>query len=92
MEDENKKFITKDLYFAALLYALGVKLLGNTRVGSICWFEFDDHQKCNDLYTKYISKELKISAKSYEEALKTLKSFLFNGVGQVGSDYEGRAY
>ncbi len=86
MVDGHDKFVTKDLYFAGLLYALGLQFLGITREGNICWFEFSDYERCINLYPKYLSKELKVSAKSYEEALKSLKSFLFNDIG-LGKKY-----
>lgn len=68
---------TKELYFASILYALDVKMVEFTREGRVCWFDFADKEKCEDVYKKFISKDLMVNAKRYEEAIRTLKDLIF---------------
>jgi len=68
---------TKDLYLASLWYAKGLKMSGIRRDGMQCWFTFVDKSACEQMTSKYYSKEEMVIAKDYTDAIKTLKNLLF---------------
>ncbi len=74
---DNNLYRTKELYFASILYALDIKMVEFTRDGRTCWFDFADKNKCGEVYKKFISKDLIVNAKKYEEAIRTLKDLIF---------------
>lgn len=74
---DKNSYRTRDLYFASVLYALDTKLINLTRDGRICWFEFEDKEHCLEVYRRFISKDLLVNAKAYEEAVRTLKDLIF---------------
>ena len=76
---QNSNFACKDLYLAALIYAKGVKLETVNREGKSCWFVFKDKQTCEDYQKKFFAKEIKVNAKDYSDALRTLKDLVFSG-------------
>lgn len=78
-----KTFKTKDLYFASVLYAEQVHLLGAKTEGAVCWFEFETPILCYEKYNDYISRNLMVNAKSFEEAIRTLKGIIFQQKGGV---------
>lgn len=72
-----KLYKTKELYFASVLYALDIKMVNFVREGRICWFGFENKDHCEQVYMKFISKDLHVNAKKYEEAIRTLKDLIF---------------
>lgn len=68
---------TKELYFASVLYALDIKMTDFIRDGRVCWFEFEKKAECEEVYKKFIAKDLQINAKKYEESIRTLKDLIF---------------
>ncbi len=71
-------FLVKDLYVAGYFYANGLRFKGVRRDGPICWFEFDDKKRCAKLQQDYFAGVGNANAKSYADALKTLKGVIFD--------------
>ena len=71
------EFLTKDLSVAGLCYAKGVKLLEVRREGRLCWFVFQNKNRCQDLQQDYFAKAVEVNAKDYADALRTLKDLVF---------------
>ncbi len=71
-------FTVKDLYLAGFIYASGVPFVGTKREGRVCWFEFENREKCVDLQKMFLSREGIVVGKDYSDALKTLKGVIFD--------------
>ena len=72
----NNTYKTKDIGLASALISIGQKLIEVSREGKICWFLFEDLDKCIDLDKKYWFGELLINAKTYKQSLDQLKSIV----------------
>lgn len=72
------QYATKDLAEAAMLLAKGQKLTGMRREGSTCWFEFADKGTCEELSNRFWFGEVLINAKTYFDAMATLKGRIFS--------------
>lgn len=77
IQNNNKFFISKDLYLSALCYAKGLKLERVEREGRICWFVFSDKNRGEQLLSQFITKSVDVNAKDYCDALRTLKDLVF---------------
>ena len=73
---ETSVYHTKDLYEAAALYAIGKKLLELEQEDRFYWFVFEG-EECQELSDKYWSGEIKIDAKAYANAIRSLKDRVF---------------
>lgn len=75
---ENKQYKTKDLGEASALYTKGFKLLYLEKESNFYWFVFDNsNQELEQISNKYWSGELVISAKEYNDSMRSLKDRLF---------------
>lgn len=73
-----KQYKTKDIYEASALIANKVKLVKFEQGAGFYWFVFEGGDlslKTSDLFW---SNELKVLAKDYADALKTLKDRIFS--------------
>ena len=70
-------YATKDLGEASALYTKGVTFVGIEKQGSICFFGFEDKIKCEELAQLFWAQKLKVDAKMYHDALRTLKDRIF---------------
>lgn len=68
---------TKDLYEASLLYAKRQKFLGLEKDGKFYWFLFENKSECEKFSTAYWAGEIKVNAKAFAVAIKTLKERIF---------------
>lgn len=75
MENE---FKTRDLYIAAMLYALGKKLTSTEKVRSTYWFGFEDFKDCDEIVNQYWMDRVDVNASKYVESIKKLKTMIFN--------------
>ncbi len=77
--NNNEPFKTKDIVLASALYADGQKLEG-TEVSKNrqTTFIFKDRAVCEDLVSKHYSGELILPSRQFFDALRTLKSIIFN--------------
>lgn len=68
---------TKDLAEASILLTKKQKLIRIEREGKVCWFIFQDKEKCQEIANQFWFGECLINAKSYYEAMLTLKNRIF---------------
>lgn len=81
---ETQIYRTKDLPIAALLYSSDKKLVGIRREDGIVFFLFGDPASCNQLAEHFWQKRATVDAKSFSDALRSLKALIFNGSPEVG--------
>ena len=74
---ENKFYITRDLGESAALLIKGKKLINHNWVGKICWFYFEDEEKCKEISSEYFFGELLINARVFHEMETRLKNRIF---------------
>lgn len=74
---KNDVYLTKDLYEAALLYSLDKKFLGLKQEGNFFWFQFEDKGGCEQIADDFWGRRRSINAKTYAEAIRTLKDRIF---------------
>ncbi|OGS22990.1 MAG: hypothetical protein A2252_06240 [Elusimicrobia bacterium RIFOXYA2_FULL_39_19] len=76
---ETKLFKTRNYYEAVTLFACQQKLLRLEPLDQkSVLFVFDDTlQSCDELVNKHINGKLKVSSKSYVDAIRTLKDMVF---------------
>jgi len=67
----------KDLYLAAFLYSEGVSIVKLDRSGTVCWFNFGDKTRCEQLASNYWADTASVRVKSYTDSLRTLKDLIF---------------
>lgn len=73
----NSEYLTKDLGEAAALLCKNIRFLKLQRESRFFWFVFKDRERCLNLSKDFWFGELLVNAKSYREALETLKNRLF---------------
>lgn len=78
MNNETNEYFTKDLGEASALLCKSAKLLHLQQENNFFWFVFTDKALCNELANAYWANELQISAKSYYDAMRSLKDRLFS--------------
>ena len=66
----------KDIGLAAALITAGQKLIEVLRESKICWFLFENGDKCAELDRKYWFGELLVNARSYKQSLDQLKNIV----------------
>ncbi len=71
------EYLVKDIGEAAALLCKSVKFLRLQKEESFCWFVFENRQLCEQLSEQYWSGELVVSARVFNDALRTLKDRLF---------------
>lgn len=68
---------TRDLYESALLVAHNLKLLKLVKQDNHYWFVFENKAKAEELSTQFWQREVKVNAKAYAEAIRSLKDRIF---------------
>jgi hypothetical protein len=76
------KFLTKDLYLAALLCCMGNKFIGVNKSDRSYWFVFDNKTWCEKMIDEYWMGSLEVNAKQFVEQIRTLKAFIFSEQGK----------
>ncbi len=71
------EYFTKDLGEATGLICSSTKLLRLQKESKFFWFVFADKSLCEQLANEYWAGSLKLDAKRYSEALRSLKDRLF---------------
>lgn len=74
MKEEYK---TRDLAEAGALIVEGQQLKRIERQGQICWFIFENKQKCEELSNKFFFGNLLVNAREFYETLARLKNRIF---------------
>lgn len=82
--NSNELFPTKDYWLAGALLASGKKLLRLDWQEGRAHFIFADLTNCEQLTQAYWAGDLKVSAKAFSDALRTLKDRLY-GNGKYAS-------
>lgn len=77
MEMIENIYSTKDLAEASLLLVKNQKLIRLNRQGKTVFFVFEDKKGCADLSNQFWFGECLVNAKSYFEAIQTLKNRIF---------------
>ncbi len=65
------------MYLAAYLYSQGLDLVKVERDGKVCWFNFVNKTQCELLANLYWSDKAEVRAKSFVEAIRSLKDIIF---------------
>lgn len=73
----NNLYKTRDLYEASFLYANGQRLIRLEGDKSQKWFIFADKGACEKLAQTFWAKDSSVDAKSYAEAIRSLKEMIF---------------
>lgn len=81
-------FSTSDYWHSAALMAAGEKLLRLDWREGRAFFVFSDLDRCEALTQAYWSDDLKVNAKSFTDALRTLKTRLYVN----GNKYEQKQF
>lgn len=79
MNMETTRYESKDLSLAAALYALGAPLQDTRHDRGVCFFIFDDAERCEQFVRAYYNGSAMVSAKAYADAMRTLKDLIFGG-------------
>lgn len=74
----SNEYLTRDLAEASLLLTKKQKLLRLDRQGKVCWFVFADEEKCKQLSNQFFFGVCLVNAKSYFDAIQTLKNRIFS--------------
>lgn len=72
-----EQFRTKDIYEAGALIAADLLFVGLEPGAGFYWFVFDDETACRKVADTFWSNRLRVSAKDYAEAIRSLKDRLF---------------
>lgn len=75
--DEKYTYHTKDLAEAAAILAKGRRLLRLQPQEDYFLFVFEDEKQCEEIANSFWSGELRVNAKGYADALRTLKDRIF---------------
>ncbi len=73
----NNEYSSKDLAESALLLIKDQKLLKMNRQGKTVYFVFADKTRCEELSNQFWFSECLVNAKSYYDAILTLKNRIF---------------
>ena len=71
------QYQTRDLYEGAYLYASGQKLIRLRNDSGRFWFLFEDKHACQMLIDSYWHKDGLIDAKTFADAIRSLKDRIF---------------
>lgn len=69
---------TKDLAFSGSLLCMNQKMLNVKKIDGVCWFIFENYDKCKELESKYNFEQLLVNAKTYYEHCRQLKRLVFS--------------
>lgn len=72
-----KQFKTKDFYEASACMASKQKLLFLEKDSNFYWFVFENGDTCLEISNLFWRNELKVLAKDYADAIRSLKDRLF---------------
>lgn len=70
-------YVTRDLAEAAVLLLKNFNLLNINENKGICWFTFENKEKCEELSKNFFYGNVPVNAKSYHETITRLKSRIF---------------
>jgi hypothetical protein len=74
MNRTDGKYASSDMYYAAYLKVAGVPYLGTEREGNRVFFLFEASDALRDLKDQYFNRTAKVSALTYADEIKAMKS------------------
>ena len=77
-ESTQDRYLTKDLYEAACLYAKKQKLIGLEPEGNHYLFVFQENSRCQKIADSFWSGDCLVKAKAMADAIRTLKALVFS--------------
>jgi len=78
--DGETEYKTKDLGESSAIVISGQKIIDIRRDGKVCWFIFDDAEKCEEISREYFFGNLQGSLRNYNETMGILKNRIFSNV------------
>lgn len=80
-DEKTSGYRTSDLYYAAYLKVAGVKLTATDRDGGRVYFVFEEGEgsTLRDLRDQYYNRTSKVSALTYADEIKVMKSLTHEG-------------
>jgi len=78
MKNANRQYEVKDLFEAAVLLSKGAELDGVKKIGSICYFIFENRDLCAEISEDYRFNKLQVTAWELKDALNKLKTLIYN--------------
>ncbi len=75
----NDIYRTKDLSESAALLLSKQRLIDIQREGKVCWFVFEDKQRCEQISKEFFFGEYMVNAREYHQAITRLKNRIFAG-------------
>lgn len=72
-----QEYKTKDLAEATALITTGNVLIDIEREGNICFFIFNNKEKCIEISNKYFFGKLTVNARDFYESMVRLKNRIF---------------
>lgn len=74
---ETRRYRTSDLYYAAYLKVAGVRFLETQREGNRVFYIFEGQEGLRDLKNQFYSRVAKVSALTYADEIKVMKTLTF---------------
>lgn len=74
----NSTYRTKDLAESAALITLGQKIIDIKKIDRVCWFIFDDLEKCQEITRCFWYDRCPVDAKTYYDSIVRLKNRIFS--------------
>lgn len=74
---KNQEYKTKDLAEASALITNKEVLLRINRVGSVCYFVFENKEKCSKVSNDFFFGNLQVNAREFYESTIRLKNRIF---------------
>lgn len=77
--DQVKHYMTRDIAEAAALLVSKQKFIRIDRKGKVCFFIFEEKEKCSHISNEFFFGELMVNAREYYQAMTRLKNRIFAG-------------
>ncbi|MBI4100799.1 hypothetical protein HY439_03635 [Candidatus Microgenomates bacterium] len=74
---EKNTYKTKHLAESAVLILREIKLVEIEKTNKICWFIFENKEKCEEISNDFFFGNLLVNARDYYEVLTRLKNRIF---------------
>ncbi|MFH2068439.1 MAG: hypothetical protein ABII89_03125 [Candidatus Omnitrophota bacterium] len=77
-KENDNRYVTKDLFESACLFAKGRKLVGLESTGSHYLFVFAGKKACEKIALEYCNGDCSVNARGMADAVRRLKDLLFS--------------
>jgi len=72
------QYRTRDLAESATIFLLGQQLINIERINGVCWFIFEDLNKCKEISNNFWFGKCIVNAKDYYDTINKLKNRIFS--------------